>query len=270
MANDYDAVAQVNRDHVDNGNTTCTELVDTDPTTQSRCQISRKFLLIMLGILVLCIVGLGIYIPLKSCKDDSELKPTNSSDNDKYRADEQYKGACIYNTPTEFLNELKLDPFGVLCRNDSLKCLEGHSTHDCKSCGDEKVKLPSFCFCDIKEHCKPMNGERSFDDQNKLKCSSCLDNFRLSPFSARGNCTCTKGPLQCDCHEGFTGFMCSSIGSRYCTLTDIKLPIPHCKGSNEESCYLNQDGKYYLCKAFDDSNTKQRQSASSCEIIVAP
>lgn len=81
--------------------------------------------------------------------------------------------------------------------------------------------------------------------------SSCLDNFRLSPFSARGNCTCTKGPLQCDCHEGFTGFMCSSIGSRYCTLTDIKLPIPHCKGSNEESCYLNQDGKYYLCKAFD-------------------
>ena len=39
MANDYDAVAQVNRDHVDNGNTTCTELVDTDPTTQSRCQV---------------------------------------------------------------------------------------------------------------------------------------------------------------------------------------------------------------------------------------
>jgi hypothetical protein len=80
--------------------------------------------------------------------------------------------------------------------------------------------------------------------------SDCSENFDLSPFSARGNCTCSKGTLQCDCHEGFTGFMCSSIGSRYCTLTDNK-PQIQCKDSNEGSCHLNQDGKYYLCEAFD-------------------
>ena len=80
--------------------------------------------------------------------------------------------------------------------------------------------------------------------------SSCLENFHLSPFNASGNCTCTKDTLQCDCHEGFTGFMCSSIGSRYCTPTDNKPPIPHCKDSNKGSCHLKK-GKYYLCKAFD-------------------
>ena len=34
---------------------------------------------------VLFIVGLVIYISLKSCNDDSEPRPTNSKDNDKYR-----------------------------------------------------------------------------------------------------------------------------------------------------------------------------------------
>ena len=40
MANQYDSVVQVD---VDNGNTTCTELVDTGPTTQSRCQVLLTF-----------------------------------------------------------------------------------------------------------------------------------------------------------------------------------------------------------------------------------
>jgi len=43
MANEYDTVVQVDTDPVDNGNTTCTELVDTGPTTQSRCQVLFTF-----------------------------------------------------------------------------------------------------------------------------------------------------------------------------------------------------------------------------------
>lgn len=84
--------------------------------------------------------------------------------------------------------------------------------------------------------------------------SDCLGSFRLSPFNASGTCTCQKQKvsLQCDCHEGFSGFMCSSIVLRYCKPKDnIEPEIPHCKDSNEESCHLNQDGKYYLCVAFD-------------------
>lgn len=82
--------------------------------------------------------------------------------------------------------------------------------------------------------------------------SDCLGIFRLSQFNASGTCTCQKVSLQCDCHEGFSGFMCSSIVLRYCKPKDnIEPEIPHCKDSNEESCHLNQDGKYYLCVAFD-------------------
>lgn len=83
--------------------------------------------------------------------------------------------------------------------------------------------------------------------------SDCLGNFNRSLFSNRGTCTCPNGPFQplkCDCHQGYKGFMCSSIEKRYCTPTDNKPQIPHCKDSNEESCHLNQDGKYYLCKVF--------------------
>ncbi|CAC5362519.1 unnamed protein product [Mytilus coruscus] len=193
---------------------------------------------------------------------------------------------CVYNTPENFLPKLPSETFEYaeqctigskfVNKTCSIGKEKSDSRHVCDKCTDGSI-LPSFCFCDKKVHCVKDLESRPADHHSKNTCKWCQGSFNIH-FKNRGNPSCSSDKqalVETTCNEGYTGFMCSVITKRLCTL-ELKQHNLHdlhdCNRSNlEEKCFLETicPEKYYYCQPFTDSDIKERDQ-EACNLNPTP
>ncbi|CAC5365644.1 unnamed protein product [Mytilus coruscus] len=104
----------------------------------------------------------------------------------------------------------------------------------------------------------------------------CADIFKVH-FKNRGIPRCFsyfQALVKPTCNEGYTGFMCSVITKRVCSLEFEQPNLQECNRSNlEEECFLRTiwPGTYYHCQPFTDSNIKERRkNLEACDLNATP
>ncbi|XP_052095348.1 uncharacterized protein LOC127730801 [Mytilus californianus] len=282
------------------------------PNDTSPCKRRYKVvLLVVLFTVVIC--GIGIVWKLRHQKDAEEIRnvtkssPTNEGGlvnalsnltNQENAQDIRNKtqstytnyssiNTCLYITSEGFLKKLPNDTFayGEVCTIGSefvkktcgIGKEKSESSHVCEKCTDGSI-LPSFCFCDKDVHCvkdKELLGSRAADYSKKI-CQWCADIFKVY-FKNRGIPSCFsdfQALVKQTCTEGYTGFMCSVISKRVCSLEFEHPNLEECNRSNlEEECFLRTiwPGTYYHCQPFTDFNiNERRKNLEACNLNATP